>query len=53
MKYIIGIDEAGRGPLAGPVAVGAICIPKDFDVMCVFGAKDSKQMTPRAREKLY
>ena len=53
MKYTIGIDEAGRGPLAGPVAVGAVRLPIDFDVMHVAGAKDSKKMTPRARERLY
>ncbi len=34
MKYIVGIDEAGRGPLAGPVAVGAVCTPiKQYDNM--------------------
>lgn len=53
MRYIIGIDEAGRGPLAGPVAVGAVCLPFDFDVAQVVGARDSKQMTPLARERLY
>lgn len=53
MKYIIGIDEAGRGPLAGPVAVGAVRVASDFDPAHVTGAKDSKQMTLRARERLY
>mgnify|MGYP003393448187 CR=1 FL=1 len=53
MRYIIGIDEAGRGPLAGPVAVGAVRLPHDFDATRVAGAKDSKKMTPRARERLY
>jgi len=53
MLCIIGIDEAGRGPLAGPVAVGAVRLPRDFDIASVVGAKDSKQMTPLAREKLY
>jgi ribonuclease HII len=53
MKYLIGIDEAGRGPLAGPVAVGAVMVPGDFDWMLVVGAKDSKQMTPASREVLY
>jgi len=52
-KYIIGIDEAGRGPLAGPVSVGAVSLPVGFDVALVAGAKDSKMMTPRMREKLY
>lgn len=53
MKYIIGVDEAGRGPLAGPVSVGAVRLPVDFDETLVIGAKDSKKMTPLARERLY
>ena len=53
MKYLIGIDEAGRGPLAGPVAVGAVMVARDFDWALVVGAKDSKQMTPKSREVLY
>jgi len=61
MKYIIGIDEAGRGPLAGPVSVGVVRLPVDSGtgqvypelVERVIGAKDSKQMTPLARERLY
>ncbi len=53
MKYLIGIDEVGRGPLAGPVAVGAVRVPRDFDFGLVEGAKDSKKMTPKAREILF
>ncbi len=53
MKYLIGIDEAGRGPLAGPVSVGAVTVPLDFDWKLVAGAKDSKKMTPKSREILY
>lgn len=52
-RFIIGIDEAGRGPLAGPVAVGAAMVGEDFDWSLVRGAKDSKQMTPNSREALY
>ena len=52
-KFLIGIDEAGRGPLAGPVAVGAVRVPADFDWSLVVGAKDSKQMTPKSRDELY
>jgi ribonuclease HII len=53
MLRIIGIDEAGRGPLAGPVAVGAVSLPPDFESAQVADAKDSKMMTPRSRERVY
>lgn len=53
MKYLIGIDEAGRGPLAGPVAVGAVVVPKDFDWELAKGVRDSKQLTPLARDAWY
>ncbi len=49
-KYIIGIDEVGRGPLAGPVAVGAVCIPNVFDRKFFAGIKDSKKLTKESRE---
>ncbi|HEX2906229.1 MAG TPA: ribonuclease HII [Phototrophicaceae bacterium] len=52
--YIFGLDEAGRGPWAGPVAAGAVCLPLDRpDVSKVLpGVRDSKQLTPRARSGL-
>ncbi|MDO8514722.1 MAG: ribonuclease HII [bacterium] len=53
MRYLIGIDEAGRGPLAGPVAVGAVMVPHDFDWKILKGVRDSKQLTPFAREEWY
>ena len=53
MRYRIGIDEAGRGPLAGPVAVGAVIAPNNFDWSLVAGAMDSKKMTPKSREDIY
>ena len=53
MQYLIGIDEAGRGPLAGPVAVGAAMVPTDFDWSLVQGVKDSKQLRPQKREELF
>ena len=53
MKYLIGIDEAGRGPLAGPVAVGAVIVPSDFDWSVVAGVRDSKKLTPLQREVWY
>lgn len=52
-KFLIGVDEAGRGPLAGPVSVGAVCIPVGFDFSVLEGAKDSKQMTEKAREVIF
>ena len=54
-KYIAGLDEAGRGALAGPVAVGAVILPHGDPTLlfsALAGARDSKQMTPRARERL-
>jgi ribonuclease HII len=51
--YLAGVDEAGRGPLAGPVAVGVVRVSKNFDMRLLKGVKDSKQLTPRARETIY
>ncbi len=50
IKYIIGIDEVGRGPLAGPVAIGAFCVKKDFKFKKLLGIRDSKKLTPEKRE---
>jgi ribonuclease HII len=47
---IAGIDEAGRGPLAGPVVIGGVILPPDFEL---HGLNDSKKLTPKARERLY
>lgn len=52
-KYIIGIDEAGRGPLAGPVAVGVVLVPQDFDWRQVPVVGDSKQLSEAKREEIY
>lgn len=53
-KWIIGIDEAGRGPLAGPVAVGIVCAPEGYDFQAAFpGLNDSKKMTEKARERIF
>jgi ribonuclease HII len=53
-KNIAGLDEAGRGALAGPVCVGAVILPHDeaLLIQALSGARDSKQMTPRSRFKL-
>jgi len=48
--YICGIDEAGRGPLAGPVAAGAVVLPKDIKLLYI---NDSKKLSPSRREELY
>ena len=50
INYICGIDEAGRGPLAGPVVVGAVIMPKDSFIE---GVNDSKKISEKKREKLY
>ncbi len=51
--YSIGIDEAGRGPLAGPVAVGAVLLLSDFNWELLPGVGDSKKVTPRRRELIF
>lgn len=52
-RYIIGIDEAGRGPLAGPVAVGIACVPHDFDWNVISGVGDSKKVSAKNREAIF
>ena len=48
--YICGIDEAGRGPLAGPVVAGAVILPKGLKIPYL---NDSKQLSEKKREELY
>lgn len=49
-KYVCGVDEAGRGPLAGPVFAAAVILPRG----CVIdGVNDSKKLTEKKREQLY
>lgn len=48
--YICGIDEVGRGPLAGPVVAGAVILPKDCHILYL---NDSKKLTEKKREELY
>ncbi len=50
MTHIVGIDEAGRGPLAGPVAVGGVMVSESFNKKFWKGIKDSKQLTLEERE---
>ncbi len=49
-EFICGIDEVGRGPLAGPVVAGAVILPKDCDILYL---NDSKQLSEKKREELY
>lgn len=49
-SYICGIDEVGRGPLAGPVVAGAVILKKDCDILYL---NDSKQLSEKKREELY
>ena len=49
-SYICGIDEVGRGPLAGPVVAGAVILPKNCDILYL---NDSKKLSEKVREALY
>ncbi|MFI3209102.1 MAG: ribonuclease HII [Eubacteriales bacterium] len=49
-EFICGIDEVGRGPLAGPVVAGAVILPKDCDILYL---NDSKKLSEKKREELY
>ena len=49
-EYICGIDEVGRGPLAGPVVAGAVILPKDVTILYL---NDSKKLSEKKRELLY
>jgi ribonuclease HII len=54
MQWLVGVDEAGRGPLAGPVAVGVVAVPYRFDIKKAFpGVNDSKKLTEAKREEIY
>lgn len=50
IRYIAGVDEVGRGPLAGPVVTAAVILPEDFDVP---GIDDSKKLSEKRREELF
>lgn len=49
-QWVAGVDEVGRGPLAGPVVTCAVVLPKDFNLL---RTNDSKRLTPKEREALY
>jgi ribonuclease HII len=49
---LVGVDEAGRGPLAGPVVVAAVVLPEEPSLRLA-RARDSKTLTPKSRERLF
>ena len=49
-EYIAGIDEAGRGPLAGPVVAASVILPKDCEILYL---NDSKQLSAKRRDELF
>jgi ribonuclease HII len=49
-RYVAGVDEVGRGPLAGPVVAAAVILPADFDLL---GVDDSKKLSEKKREELF
>ncbi|MEK7650444.1 MAG: ribonuclease HII [Patescibacteria group bacterium] len=66
LQYLVGVDEAGRGPLAGPVAVGIVCLPAialaeaglgaGEEILAIFGEKgvrDSKKLSEKKREEIF
>ena len=50
LDFVCGVDEVGRGPLAGPVVTAAVILPKDFYLP---GVDDSKKLSPKKRDELY
>ena len=52
-QAVAGVDEAGRGPLAGPVVAGAVVLPVDFRPSWLDGVRDSKLLNSRQREGLF
>ena len=49
-NYVVGVDEVGRGPLAGPVVAAAVSLPK---CCAIQGLTDSKKLTPKKRSQIY
>ena len=50
--YVAGVDEVGRGPIAGPVVAGAVIFPQDIDESSLLGIRDSKELRASARERM-
>ena len=53
LLHVAGVDEAGRGPWAGPVVAAAVILPPAVAPTALAGVRDSKQLSPRRREALY
>lgn len=53
MKYIVGVDEAGRGPLAGPVSVGTLAVKDNFDFSIFKNLRDSKKLSEKRRDEFF
>ncbi len=53
IQWQIGIDEAGRGPLAGPVSIGLVLVPTNFNWNLIPGVGDSKQLSEKKREEIF
>ena len=54
VRMILGVDEAGRGPLAGPIAVGIVAVPSEIDLLAIFPTlNDSKKLTEKKRESIF
>lgn len=49
-RYIVGLDEAGRGPMAGPLLVAGVCFPAFYDHPQIY---DSKKLSPKKRQQLF
>ncbi len=52
-EYFIGIDEVGRGSLAGPLVVAAVILPRKLNLKNLKGLKDSKKTSPRKRQEIF
>lgn len=54
MNFILGVDEAGRGPLAGPLSIGIVSVPEDVELLALFPTlNDSKQLTEKKRGMIF
>ncbi len=51
-RFVAGIDEVGRGPLAGPVMAAAVILPRDYEAPWLAKVQDSKKLSPQSRESL-